>query len=283
MSVKIIAELGINHNGCIETAKQMATTAKECGADLVKLQKRYIDQCYTREQLDAPCRSPWGSTVREKVVGRELSWGDLEDFSDHCESIGVGWGCSCFDLGSLANLEMVFGGRIAFHKVPSAMAVHMEFLKQIASYGRLTLVSCGLASNGDDLKRVASVFRDVSTDYVMNVTTSIYPCPVDRCNLRRISAMLGEFIHWRCCRGVGYSGHEVGILPSVIAAHLGASYIERHFTLDRSWYGADQSASLEPEGLRRLVRDIRELDEIMGDSEIRLYGDEKNPVPRLMG
>lgn len=283
-STRIIAEIGINHCGDMRRAEMMICAAKSCGAHMVKFQKRDIDQCYDADELKKPCDSPWGSTVRDKVRGRELSWKDFERIDSICKSKRIGWSASCFDLKSLVDLERRFGESIAFHKVPSCMSKHDEFLKLVASFQRLTLVSCGLAQDMDEVCRVASHFEEARTPYVLNVTTSIYPCPPERCHLNRIKAFRNQFLRWReyrHCKAIGYSGHEVGVLPSVIAAHLGARYVERHFTLDRSWYGADQSASLEPEGLSRLCRDIALVDAICGETEISLEGDEKNPVPNL--
>jgi N-acetylneuraminate synthase len=278
---KIIAELGINHNGSIDTLLAMTRQAKDAGADYVKLQKRDVDICYTVKELRKPCESPWGNTVDAKVRGRELLWDDIAQFADYCDSIGVGWGCSCFDLNSMAQLFSRFGSRVAFNKIPSAMSIHDTYVWLVAQQGIFTIISCGLSNGLTDIQKIADVFEDVKTPYVVNVTTSVYPCPLRRCNLYRIDTLKTMLSDMSYCQGVGYSGHEVGILPSVIAAWSGAEWIERHFTLDRSSYGADQSASLEPEGLRRLVRDIRSLDIIGGDADIRLYGDEKNPVPEL--
>ena len=287
---KIIAELGINHNGSRATLIKMVEEAAAAGVDYVKIQKRNVDLCYTNDELDAQCVSPWGKTVEAKVRGRELSWDDVREMACVCSSIGIGWGCSCFDLTSLSELWDLFGHEkvaksleFSFHKIPSAMALHPEFVSQVAGYGKLTLISCGLAADPSGIADVTNFFEEAKTDYVLNVTTALYPCPNDRCNLNRIKRFKSIKDAFPCCRAVGYSGHETGILPSVIAAQMGAEWIERHFTLDRSMYGADQSASLEPEGLRRLVRDIRELEKIRGSGEIHLYGDEKNPVPHLSG
>lgn len=278
---EVIAEIGINHNGDIQNAWNMIIAAKAAGAHYVKFQKRNVDVCYTPEELSKPCESPWGTTVGDKVRGRELSWNAFRSIADKCDIERIGWSSSCFDLVNLRELEEQFGERISFHKVPSAMAKHGAFLRQVAAYGRLTLISVGLAESLEEIHGVAWIFEQKSCSYILNVTTALYPTPVDRCHIARISALLKASKTWANCRGIGYSGHEVGILPSIIAAVLGASYIERHFTLDRSWYGADQSASLEPEGLRRLCRDVSQIPDVIGLPEIHLCGDEKNPVPNL--
>jgi len=279
--INVIAEIGINHNGDMNLVYDMVLAAKRCGADFVKFQKRDIDTCYTPEELAAPCDSPWGDTVEAKVRGRELSWEEFSAIDGICARQKIGWSASCFDLKSLDDLQRQFGDEITFHKVPSAMAIHRPFLEQVAAYKKLTLISVGLAPNFQEVVAIADLFYEAGCPFVINVTTSLYPCPPDRCNLERLSFFQN---HSRVNRfGVGYSGHEVGILPSVIAAQMGARFIERHFTLDRSWYGADQAASLEPDGLRRLCRDIEELGVIDGSGCVALRGDEKNPVPTLKG
>ena len=278
---ELIAEIGINHLGQIQKAFELIDAAKAAGAHHVKFQKRNVDMCYTPAELAAPCESPWGTTIEHKVRGRELCWGDFRVIADKCKVDGIGWSCSCFDLVSLRELEEQFGDRISFHKVPSSMAKHRAFLRQIASYGWLTLVSVGLAESLEEIHGVAWIFEQRRCPYILNVTTALYPTPVDRCHIARIRVLQTASKTWAYCRGIGYSGHEVGILPSIVAAVYGAKYIERHFTLDRSWYGADQAASLEPEGLRRLCRDVSQIEDVVGLPEVNLQGDEKNPVPNL--
>lgn len=280
---RVIAEIGINHNGNIDRAMAMVKEAHRCGADVVKFQKRDVDTCYTQEELQAPCKSPWGKTVEAKVRGRELSWSFFYRLTGLCEDLDIGWSCSAFDLSTLKRLEREHGEDIDFHKVPSCMARHGTFLKEVASYKRLTLVSVGLAKDLDEVMRVASVFEAAACPYVLNVTTAVYPTPVNRVNLNRIETLQALKSHGLSdlCVGVGYSGHEVGVLPSVIAAHMGSIFVERHFTMDRSWYGADQAASLEPHGLELLCRDIKMLGSLGGAKDIALWGDEKNPVPNL--
>lgn len=280
--ISVIAEIGINHNGDLKKALDMVSAASGCGADFVKFQKRRVDLCYSSEELAKSCASPWGNTVSDKVYGRELSWDDFHTIDEYCEKIGIGWSSSCFDSVSLGDLELYFGKSIAFHKVPSAMALHKPFLEQVARYRRLTLVSVGLAESIDSVFNVARVFEDHNCPYVLNVTTALYPTPPGRCNIKRITEFetLRKNESLSACKGIGYSGHEVGILPSILAAQLGAMCIERHFTLDRSWYGADQSSSLEPEGLRRLCRDVGQIQAITGNGEVLLRGDEKCPVKK---
>ena len=278
----VIAEIGINHCGDIDRAIEMIREAKRAAAAHVKFQKRDVDSCYTFKELCSPCESPWGDTLEDKVKGRELEWSDFDRINSECKKLDIGWSVSAFDLKSLAAIEKKFGDDIVFHKVPSAMSKHEAFLEQVASYGRLTIISVGLAEDLSEVGAVALLFEQRNCNYILNVTTSCYPTPTDRCNVSRIHTLKSLAGELGRCLGIGYSGHEVGLLPSVLAAANGACYIERHFTLDRSWYGADQAASLEPEGLRRLCRDVKDIKSILGNSTIKLYGDEKNPVPNLM-
>lgn len=278
---KIIAELGINHNGDLEILKRMALAAHEAGADYVKLQKRFIPWCYSEGDLRRPCDSPWGSTVRDKVEGRELDYEQIAVFSGFCADHGIHWGVSCFDIRSLAEMERFFGKDIAFFKVPSALGLlsRKRYLCKLADYRKQTIISVGLCPSDDEILAVATLFDEVGCPFVMNHCVPLYPCPPHRLNLRRIRTLTGIFAASKWCLGIGYSGHEVGILPSVIAAQMGAGWVERHFTLDRAMYGADQAASMEPQGFARMVRDIRALDEIGGSTELQIQGDEKNPMP----
>ena len=280
-SARVIADIGINHNGDLEIAKQLVDHASLAGAWAVKLQKRSIEHCYTAQDLAQICESPWGTTVGDKVRGRELSWDSIDVVEAHCRDRGIAFTCSCFDLRSLYDLEDRYGDRLACHKVPSAMAKWREYLGAVASLRRLTLVSTGLLTMRG-VEAAAKIFEASSCPYVLMHCVALYPAPPDRLNLRVIQAMRGRFLDdpdtWPHCRAVGYSGHEVGELPAVIAAYMGAEYIERHVTVDRSLYGADQAASLEPQGLRRLVRDINVIQQIDGSSAKTLCGDEKNPV-----
>lgn len=273
---QIIAEIGINHNGSIDLARHLADMAKECGCDFVKLQKREIDWCYSDEQLRAHCESQWGTTVEDKVRGRELSWDEIEEFDQHCKSIDMQWICSCFDLKSLRYLAANFP-HLPLMKVPSALAMRTQYLVEVAEYKKRTLISAGLLTN-EQLQGAADLFDARECEYILNHCQALYPCPQERINMA-VLPIMRHFYHERpFCMGIGYSGHETGVLPSVVAALLGALYVERHITLDRALQGSDHAASLEKQGLARLVRDIRDLDVIMGSATRELHGDEKNPV-----
>ena len=274
----IIAELGINHNGSLDTLIKMANAAKKAGADFVKIQKRTIDWCYTPMEMDKPCKSIWGDTIGDKVKGRELSWESIDKFVAYCEFHDISWFSSCFDMRSLEILNERYN--VKYNKVPSALTCREKFLKKIASYRIPTLISTGLCGSYSEIEKIGWLFEDAGCPFIFNHCVALYPAPVERLNLSIIKHMKVALPtdQWSFFLGVGYSGHEVGILPSVIAASMGAKWIERHFTLDRAMYGADQAASMEPQGFERMVRDIRLLDKIEGFPAKSLQGDEKNPV-----
>lgn len=280
MAVKIIAELGINHNGDVSVLEEMILSAKACDVDYVKIQKRDVERCYTSEQLEAKCESPWGNTVRNKVAGRELDWDDIHHIDIFCRDNDVPWFASCWDLQSLADMKYYFPD-MPLNKIPSAMVKFPKFVSAVAKQQKLTLISTALCESYDEIRVICQVFENVHCPYVVNHCVALYPCPVGRVNVNNVEQLCGFFESpcvWDYCKGVGYSGHEVGLLPTVIAVQLGATWVERHFTLDRSMYGADQAASLEPQGLARLVRDIRSLDVIGGSRLKVLSGDEKISV-----
>lgn len=286
--VVVTAELGINHNGKLGLAKQLATVARDAGCDYVKLQKRNPEWCYSPEELARPCESPWGTTVGDKVRARELSWDDVHEFDKHCRAIGIKWFASCFDLHSLRKLHEYFPDR-DWNKVAGCMVFFPEFLAEVAAQGKPTMISCAFletpSGSSNRMTETATTFERAGCAYVLMHCQPIYPCDPERLNLNVVRDLplwkaRGELsfpspLH---CLGIGYSGHESGVMPSVVAAVLGARWIERHITIDRTMYGADQAASLEPDGLRRLVRDLRSLETIMGNGEHRLRGDEKRPV-----
>ena len=282
---KIIGEIGINHNGDMEIAKLLIKAAYDAGCDWVKFQKREPDFCYSPEELQKPCDSPWGITIEDKVRGRELDWNDFLEIDNFCKELGIGWSASCFDLASARRLHTMFPRR-PFNKVASAMALRETFVGAVAEQGLFTFLSTGLFESLEDIFECTSIFEKHECPYVVMHCVPNYPAPIERLNLNFITALKEEYAEggvFKWCKGIGYSGHEISLMPSVVAAALGADYIERHITLDRALYGADQAASVEPQGLARLVRDVKQTDLILGEHDKILYGDEKNPVPYFRG
>jgi len=264
----IIAEIGINHNGDMSVVKDLIWMAKRAGCDAVKFQKRDIETVYTSDFLDSPRESPWGVTQREQKNGLELHYEDYQQIAKLCSEEKLLWSASAWDLKSLEFLDRF---ELAFHKVASAMVTNLDFVSAVAERKLFTYVSTGMCTY-EDLDQAVSIFVDKNCPFEMLHCVSLYPCDDEDCNLTQM-----ERLRERYGVEVGYSGHEKGIGPSVIAAALGAKAIERHITLDRTMYGSDQAASLEEEGLRRLVRDARNVRSILGDGE-KIVGPKEREV-----
>ncbi len=262
MSIKIIGEIGINHNGDMAICKQLIDTAKDAGADCVKFQKRDINQVYTQEFLDSPRESPWGTTQREQKLGLEFSAEQYQEIEDYCKSKGLEWFASAWDINSQKFLRQ-FNSK--YNKVASAMIVHTELLKLIASEGKHTFISTGMTTY-DDIDKAVDIFKKANCPFELMHTVSTYPMRDEDANLNMINTLRDRY---QC--DVGYSGHEVGLAVSYAAATLNITSLERHITLDRSMYGSDQSASVEPSGFSQLVGAVRKIELAMGDGEKRVY------------
>ena len=269
----ITAELGINHNGDIDIAKKLIDTAKLAGCDAVKFQKRTVEKVYSKEVLDSPRNSPWGTTTREQKNGIEFSKNEYDIIDKYCKNNHIEWYASAWDVESLEFLKRY---ELKYNKVASAMLTNMELINKIAQEKKHTFVSTGM-SNMDQIKTAVNIFKKNECPFELQHSNSSYPMKIEEANLNCIKTLQNEF---EC--NVGYSGHEsLGYLVCVAAVVLGATSIERHITLDRSMYGSDQPASLEPAGLQRLVRDIRNIDLIMGDGE-KIIWDSEIPVMKKL-
>ncbi len=256
MSIIIIGEIGINHNGDMAICKQLIDVAKDAGADCVKFQKRDINQVYTQEFLDSPRESQWGTTQREQKLGLEFSAEQYHEIEDYCKSKDLEWFASAWDINSQKFLRQ-FNSK--YNKVASAMIVYTELLEEIASEGKHTFISTGMTTY-DDIQAAVDIFREAGCSFELMHTISTYPMKVEDANLNMIKTLREKF---DC--NVGYSGHEVGLAVSYAATALEISSLERHITLDRSMYGSDQSASVEPAGFRQLVGAVRKIESAMGD------------------
>ena len=254
----VIAEVGINHNGDMSVAKQLIDMAVDTGCDAVKFQKRTIDLVYTAEVLDASRESPWGNTQRDQKQGLEFTLEQYQEIDRYCRDKGILWSASAWDIPSLEFLE---GFNPPFHKIASAMLTYRLFVEAVAAKGRLTLVSTGMATI-EIIDEVVGIFKSAGTPFVLLHTVSTYPSPESDLNLSMIHTLLERYKV-----PVGYSGHEPSVSPSVVAAVLGATVIERHITIDRSMYGSDQAASLEANGLRQLVTTLRKIPGMLGTGE----------------
>ena len=256
MSIFIIAEIGINHNGDMSICKKLIDTAVESGCNAVKFQKRDINQVYTQEFLDLSRESPWGKTQREQKIGLEFDKNQYDEISQYCKTKNIEWFASAWDLNSQEFLQQF---DCKYNKVASAMIVHTDLLKEIASEGKHTFISTGMTTY-DDIQTAVDIFRKAGCSFELMHTVSTYPMKDEDANLNMIKTLKKKF---NC--NIGYSGHEVGLAVSYAATALGITSLERHITLDRSMYGSDQSASVEPSGFRQLVGAVRKIELAMGD------------------
>ena len=271
--VFITAEIGINHNGNIEIAKKLIDVAKECNCNAVKFQKRTIETVYSKEVLDTPRESPWGTTTREQKLGLEFNRKEYDIIDSYCKQKQIQWYASAWDIDSQLFLRHY---NLKYNKVASSMLTHTELLKLIAEERKHTFISTGM-STLEEIKDAVDIFRNTNCPFELLHTNSSYPMKIEEANLKCMQTLREKF---NC--DVGYSGHEaIGYLICVTAVILGASSIERHISLDRSMYGSDQSASLEPVGLKRLVRDIKRIDTIYGDGVKRIW-DSEIPVMKKL-
>lgn len=255
--MKIIAEIGINHNGNIDLAFQLMKMAKECGADFVKFQKRHIDTVYKKEFLDSPRESPWGETQRQQKRGLEFNLNEYAVIDQYSKQIGIPWFASSWDLISLAEMESF---NPPFHKVASPMLTNRHFLHEVAKLKRKTLISCG-ASEWLDIDYAVDLFVGRGCPFALFHCVTEYPCPDEHVNLKMIQTLKERYPDVE----IGYSNHSPGIESCVGAAYMGAEFVEVHITLDRSIYGSDQSSSVEKRGLELVCKYTKNAGKIIGD------------------
>jgi N-acetylneuraminate synthase len=269
--VYITGEIGINHNGDINIAKELIDAAVEAGCDAVKFQKRTPELCVPPEQREKMRHTPWGyisyMEYREKV---EFSQNEFAEIVDYCREKNIDWQASAWDQPSVDFLEQ-FDPIV--HKVASASLTDSSLLKRMRSTGRPIILSTGM-SQMEQIKAAVDLLG--TEDLILAHCTSTYPCPPKELNLRMIDTLRDLY---PC--PIGYSGHEVGLPTTVAAVVLGASLVERHITLDRAMWGSDQAASIEPGGLRRLVKYIRVVEESLGDGIKAVYESEKPSLEKL--
>ena len=265
MSIFIIAEIGINHNGDMKICKQLIDLASESGCDAVKFQKRDIESVYDKELLDSPRESPWGKTQREQKLGLEFDENQYQEIDKYCKEKNIEWFASAWDLKSQEFLRKF---SCKYNKIASAMLVNEKLLRMVSEEKKHTFISTGL-STMDDIEKAVKIFRDNSCPFELMHCVSTYPMKDADANLRTIQTLKDKF---NC--NVGYSGHESGLTISYAAAALSISSLERHITLDRAMYGSDQAASLAPPGIRKIVPEIRKIEKALGDGIKRVIEDE---------
>lgn len=271
--VFVVAEIGINHNGDVDIAKRLIDAAKAAGCDAVKFQKRTPDLCVPPDQRDVPRETPWGVMPYIEYRRRlELDAADYDVLARYCRQAEIEWFASFWDEPSLLFLERFHP---ACHKIPSALLDRDDLLLAARATGRPVVLSTGM-STWDDIRHAVEILGDANL--VLNHSTSSYPCAPAQLNLRVIETLRAAF---DC--PIGYSGHEVGLQTTCAAVCLGASMVERHITLDRAMWGSDHAASVEPGGFARLVRDIRVIEQALGDGVKRVYESERAAMDRLRG
>ncbi len=268
----IIAEIGINHNGSLEMAKKLIEEAAAAGCDAVKFQKRTPVLCVPRDQWHQKRDTPWGRITymqyRHKV---EFGYEEFAEIDAYCKQLDIDWFASCWDEPSVDFIEKFDP---PLYKAASASLTDHELLAKMKSTGKPLMLSTGMS-------QLDEIFAAVDAIGLENVliahSTSAYPCPLLELNLRMIHSLAEYFPE----TPIGYSGHETGLATTVAAVAMGACFVERHFTLDRAMWGSDQAASVEPVGMRRLVVDIRAVEEAKGDGVKRVYDSEKGALSKL--
>jgi N-acetylneuraminate synthase len=274
MSLFIIAEIGINHNGDLDIARQLIDVAADAGADAVKFQKRTIDLVYTKEFLDSPRESPWGKTQRAQKEGLEFGEAQYREIDGYCKERGVKWFASAWDIQSQKFMQKF---DLEYNKIASAMIVSRELLNEVAAEGRHTFISTGMSTLAD-VDRAVDIFRKKNCSFELMHCISTYPMEDEDANLLRIVKLRERY---GC--DVGYSGHEVGLAVSYAAVALGVTSLERHITLSRAMYGSDQAASVEPAGFRQLVGAVRKIEKALGDGSFDMNPKEMSVAQKLRG
>ena len=268
--VFIVAEIGINHNGSVELAKKLIDAAVFAGCDAVKFQKRTIEKVYTSEELARPRESPFGGTNGDLKRGLEFSQDVYEEIDRYCREKRIQWFASCWDEESVDFIEKFSP---PCYKIASASLTDDNLLRHHTQYGKPVIISTGMST----LEQIDHAVEVLGTKaLVLLHCTSTYPSKEDELNLKMMSTLKDRY-------GVpiGYSGHEVGLAPSLAAAALGACMIERHLTLDRAMWGSDHAASVEPMGFWRMIKDIRAIEKSLGDGIKRVYPGELSIIQKL--
>ena len=274
MSIYIISEIGINHNGDIELAKKMIKESKDCGADAVKFQKRDIDIVYTKKQLEEKRESPWGTTQRQQKEGLEFDYEKYKIIDEYCKEIKIDWFASAWDLNSLEFLKKF---KLKYNKIASAMIVDTNLVREVAKQNKHTFISTGMCTL-NDIENAVKIFKSENCSFEIMHCISAYPFEDSIANLNLIKFYKDKF---KC--NVGYSGHEKGGLAiSYAATALGITSLERHFTLDRSMYGSDQAASLTPRAFKDLVGGVRKIERALNGPKLKKILDIEIPVAKKL-
>jgi N-acetylneuraminate synthase len=272
----IIAEIGINHNGSMDIAKKLIDEAVAAKADAVKFQKRTPEICVPKDQWDIMRDTPWG---RIKYIDykrkTEFETAEYTEIDAYCRERGIDWFVSCWDANAVEFMEQF---DTPIYKLASASLTDKELITAILKTGRPLMLSTGMSTT-KEIEDAMDFIHAFDKNYPVSVihSTSAYPCKPEELNLRMIQTLAAKYPD----APIGYSGHETGLATTVAATVMGASSVERHFTLDRAMWGSDHAASVEPQGFQRLVRDIRDVETAAGDGIKRVYESEIGPMKRL--
>ena len=269
----IIAEIGINHNADMEIAKRLIDIAKSSGCDAVKFQKRNPDICVPEHQKSVMRDTPWGRmTYLDYKYKIEFEKEEYDIIDEYCKSRNIDWSASPWDLDSLNFLSQY---DIPFIKIPSALLTYDELLLQCCKTGKKVILSTGMSTE-KEIDHAVKILKDNATDFAILHCNSSYPAPLDELNLSYIKVLKEKY----GCQ-VGYSGHEFRLGTTVASIYLGAEILERHITLDRTMWGSDHMSSVEPQGLIKLVKGVRELEECYGDGIKKITAEEERMKKKL--
>jgi len=270
----IISEIGINHNGSLDIAKEMILKSKNFGADAVKFQKRTIDIVYSEEQLKKPRISPWGETEREQKEGLEFDKNEYIEIDNYCKKLNIDWFASAWDMESLKFLDHF---KLKYNKVASAMIIDENFLSEVSKRQKYTFISTGM-SDFKMIDKAVEIFKKNKCEFELMHCISAYPFNNNLANLNMINVLRERYN----CK-VGYSGHEKsGKLVSLASVCLGATSLERHLTLDRTMYGSDQAASITPKAFQELIEEVRVIETVIfGDMEKKILDEEIEIAKKL--
>jgi N-acetylneuraminate synthase len=270
--VFVIAEIGINHNGSVEITKELIDKAVKAGAQAVKFQKRTPEICVPEEEKFKMRETPWGTMTylayKEKI---EFGYKEYKEIDEYCKEKGIIWFASCWDIPSVEFIEQF---NPPLYKAASASLIDHKLLKAMKDTGKPLIISTGMST----MEEIEEAVSYLGTDNLLIAhSTSAYPCSVEELNLKMIQTLQNKYPEVP----IGYSGHETGLATTVATIALGATFVERHYTLDRAMWGTDHSASVEPQGLERMINDIRSVQAALGDGIKRVYASEENPKKKL--
>ena len=272
-NIFFIAEIGINHNGDISITKELIKKAKDSGFNSVKFQKRTIDKVYSKELLDQPRESPWGKTQRDQKMGLEFSYDEYLEIDKYCKSLNIDWFASAWDVESIIFLDQF---DLKYHKIASPMIVDVNFLEEVAKRRLYTFISTGMSSV-ENIDKAVDIFKKNNCSFELMHCVSTYPLKAEDANLKTILSLRKKY---NC--NVGYSGHENGVAVSIVAATLGITSLERHITLDRTMYGSDQAASLEPRGMTDMITGIKKALLAIGEDKLGYITEEEKIIAKKL-